>query len=88
MTASALPVGFLLIYQYCTKNKKNFYFYSLVLSAVFSFGFATIEDYFGLVEMRKGLNQIHIFFIDVAIAYISYWFTKLILKMRDRGIQG
>ncbi|WP_079506045.1 hypothetical protein [Mesobacillus jeotgali] len=88
MTASALPVGFLLLYQYCTKNKKNFYIYVLLLSAVFAFGFATIEEYIGLVEMRKGMNQLYVFFIDVIIAYISYWFTKLILKIKDRGILG
>lgn len=88
MTASALPVGFLLIYQYCTKHKKNYYFYSLLLSALFAFGFATIEEYMGLVEIRKGLNQLHIFLIDIAISFIAYWFTKLILKIKDREIQG
>lgn len=88
MTASALPAGFLLVYQYCTAHKKNFYFYALLLSAAFAFGFATIEDYLGLVEIRKGMNQFYIFLIDVAIAYMSYWFTKLIIKLRDKGINS
>ncbi|MDQ0300388.1 hypothetical protein J2S78_002835 [Salibacterium salarium] len=84
MTASALPVGFLLLYQYCTNNEKNFYLYTLLLSGVFAFGFATIEEYLGLLEFEKGMNQLYIFLIDIAIAYIAYWGTKLILKFRVR----
>ncbi|MBT2638733.1 hypothetical protein [Bacillus sp. ISL-39] len=83
MTASALPVGFLLIYQYCTSHNKNFYVYSLLLSAVFAFGFATIEQYIGLVKIERGMNQFYIFLIDIGIVYTSYWFTRLILKIRD-----
>ncbi|MBS8265399.1 hypothetical protein DYI25_13305 [Mesobacillus boroniphilus] len=84
MTASALPVGFLLVYQYCTNHNKNFYFYSLLLSAVFAFVFATIEEYIGLVKIERGMNQFYIFLIDIAIVYTSYWFTKLMLKFRER----
>jgi hypothetical protein len=82
MTASVLPVGFLLLYQYCTNHKKNFYLYSLVLSAVFAFGFASIEKYLGLVEFRHGMNQFYVFLIDIGIVYISCWFTKYMLKLK------
>lgn len=84
ITASVLPVGFLLIYQYCTNNKKNFYLYSLILSALFAFGFATVEKYLGFVEFRKGTNQFHIFLIDIGIVFTSYWFTKLIIRLKSR----
>ncbi|MRH45034.1 hypothetical protein GH741_20535 [Aquibacillus halophilus] len=83
MTASALPVGFLLLYQYCTNNKKNFYLYTLILSAIFAFGFATIEVRLGLLEFNKGMNQFYIFVIDIVIAYISYWFTMIVRKFRQ-----
>jgi hypothetical protein len=82
MTASVLPVGFLLIYQYCTNHKKNFYLYSLLLSAVFAFGFASIEKYLGLVEFRKGMTQFYIFLFDIGIVYLSYWFTKFVFKLK------
>ncbi|WP_100405541.1 hypothetical protein [Bacillus solitudinis] len=85
ITASALPVGFLLLYQYCTNSNKNFYLYVLLLSALFAFGFATIENYLGLVEIRKGMNQFYIFLIDVGVAYIAFWFTKLMLKCKYSG---
>lgn len=80
MTASALPVGFLLIYQYCTNKKKNFYLYTLLLSAVFAFGFASLESQLGLLEFNKGMNQTYLFLIDVGIAFISFWFTKFIRR--------
>ncbi|MCY9658306.1 hypothetical protein P5G65_02210 [Paenibacillus chondroitinus] len=85
ITVSVLPVGFLLLYQYCTNKNKNFYLYTLLLSAMFAFGFATIEKYMGFVEFRKGTNQFHLFIIDVGIAYIAYWFTRLLLKVREKN---
>lgn len=85
ITVSILPVGFLLMYQYCTNSKKNFYLYTILLSAVFAFGFASIEDWMGLVDFRKGANQLHIFFIDIVIAFLAYWFTKLIIKLKGRA---
>jgi len=81
LTASFLPVGFLLLYQYCSNKNKNFYFYVLILSAVFSFGFATIEVLLGMSEFNKGMNQFYVFLIDVVIAYIAYWFTKFVKKL-------
>ncbi|MGP4041877.1 hypothetical protein ACTWP4_18545 [Gracilibacillus sp. D59] len=80
MTASALPVGFLLIYQYCTNNKKNFYLYTLILSLVFAFGLASLEAHFGLLKFNKGMNQFYLFLIDIVIAFVSFWFTKFIRR--------
>lgn len=83
VTASVFPVGFLLLYQYCTNRNKNFYWYVVLLSAVFAFGFATIGVYLGFIEMRKGLTQSHLFLLHIVIPYSAYWLTKLILKLRN-----
>lgn len=82
MTAAVLPVAFLLLYQYCTNKDKNFYVYAIVLSAIFAFGFASFSEYLGLVELRQGMNKFYLFLLDVAVAYIAYWFTKLVLKLK------
>jgi hypothetical protein len=82
MTASALPVGFLLLYQYCLNHKKNFLVYTLLLSALFAFGFATIEALIGVLEFNKGINQFYLFLIDVGVTYTAYFLTKLVKKMR------
>ncbi|PWU70334.1 hypothetical protein [Gracilibacillus dipsosauri] len=85
MTTSLLPVSFILLYQYCTKHKKNFYLYTLFLSAFFALLGTPIEEYFGFVKFDKGLLPLHIFFIDVAIAYIAYWGTKFVLSLNQRS---
>ncbi|MFC4321346.1 hypothetical protein [Litchfieldia salsa] len=82
VSASMLPVGFLLLYQYCTNRNKNFFLYTLLLSAVFAFGFATVEKSMGFVEFRKGTHQFHLFLIDVVIVFISYWMTKILKKVQ------
>ncbi len=38
VTSVVLPVSFIFIYQYCTNQKKNFYFHALLLSLVISYG--------------------------------------------------
>jgi hypothetical protein len=83
MTASALPVGFLLVYQYTTNHNKNFYLCIMLLSAVFAFGFATFEQFLGVLEIRKGMNKVYLYLIDLAVAFLSYWLTKLVLKLRN-----
>jgi len=84
MNSSALPVGFLLVYQYCTNTNKNFYLYTLIAAAFFAFGIASIESSLGLVDFRKGMNQLYVYLIDVVIVYSTYWFTKLIFKIKEQ----
>ncbi|USK48197.1 hypothetical protein LIT38_16710 [Bacillus sp. CMF12] len=87
MTASALPVGFLLIYQYCTNHKKSFLLYTILASAVFAFGFATLEERVGMVHFKKGMNQFYIFLIDISIAYAAYFLTMFVKRMSE-NIKG
>ncbi|MFZ4453881.1 hypothetical protein [Salibacterium aidingense] len=75
VTTSLLPVGFLLLYQYCTNHKKNFYVYTVILSAIFVYVFMSLEKGIGLVEFERGMNQFYVLIIDISIAYISYWFV-------------
>ncbi|MFT4417182.1 hypothetical protein ACLM5H_25410 [Fredinandcohnia humi] len=82
MTSSALPVGYLLLYQYCINHKKNFFLYSLFLGAMFSFVFGGIEIYLGLAKLGKGMKLIYVFLIDTGIAYISYFFTEILARWK------
>jgi hypothetical protein len=83
MTASALPVGFLLIYQYCTNHRKSFLLYTILGAAVYAFGFATLEEWAGLVHFNKGMTQFYIFLIDIAIAYAAYLLTRFVKRMSE-----
>ncbi|MGZ0878337.1 hypothetical protein ACWZQY_020480 [Priestia megaterium] len=82
ITASILPVGFLLLYQYCTNHQKNFYLYTILLSAVFSFGLAPLEHHFKFIDSRKGMSLFYIFLIDIGITLVAYWVTRLLVKAK------
>ncbi|GLB62061.1 hypothetical protein [Cytobacillus sp. NCCP-133] len=84
MIMSVIPVGYLLLYQFCVNHKKNFLIYTLFLSALFAFVLAPIEKMIGMIEFNKGMNQFYLFLIDVAITYIAYFFTKFIKRLSKR----
>lgn len=80
LTASLIPVSFMLVYQYCSKHDKVFVVWASGLSAVLALGFAPIEEAIGLVSMVMGLTIVHIFFIDITIALVAYVMTKFFIK--------
>jgi hypothetical protein len=81
LTSSVLPVGFMLIYQYCLNHNKNFYLFAILVSALFSFGFAALELIMGLVDFNRGMNELYVFLIDLGVVFLSYWLTKFIIKL-------
>ncbi|WP_010093560.1 hypothetical protein [Ornithinibacillus scapharcae] len=82
ISSSVLPVGFMLIYQYCLNYDKNFYLYSIFLSALFSFGFLSVELLMDLVHFNKGMNLFFVFLIDLGVVFLSYWLTTFIKNLR------
>ncbi|GAA0466219.1 hypothetical protein [Alkalibacillus silvisoli] len=86
MVASALPVAFMLLYQYCTNRGKNFYIYVILLSAFFALLFAPLETMIGLTYLGEGFNYFYIFLIDIVIAIGAYWLVQILIKSRDRAI--
>ncbi|WP_078548747.1 hypothetical protein [Litchfieldia alkalitelluris] len=86
VSASALPVGFLLLYQYCTNHKRNFYLFTVLFSIVFAFGFASIEELLGFIELRKGMSKFHLLLIDIIVSIIAYWLTKIVLKLKENDM--
>ncbi|MED3563270.1 hypothetical protein [Bacillus xiapuensis] len=84
LTASMLPVTFILLYQFCTNHSANYYLYTLFVSAIFAFILGPLEGHFKFAVLRNGMNSFVIFFSDILIAYLSYWFTKIMLKLRGK----
>jgi hypothetical protein len=80
ITMSVLPVGYMLIYQYCTRYRKSFILYTVILSALYSFVFAPIEMALGMVELDKGMNLFYLFLIDLIVAVIAYIGTRMVRK--------
>lgn len=82
ITASMLPVTFILLYQYCTNKRKNYYLFAIIASAIFAFVLGPLEGHYRFAVMRKGMNSFVFFISDILIAYVTYWFTKLMLRVR------
>ncbi|WP_158736334.1 hypothetical protein [Alteribacillus sp. YIM 98480] len=82
VTAVLFPVTFMLLYQHCTNRDKNFYMYAAVASLLFAYGFGGISYAVELLKMHKGMNFTYLFFIDIAVVFVSYWVTKLFCKFK------
>ncbi|GGJ65437.1 hypothetical protein [Virgibacillus salexigens] len=79
VTAVILPVGFMFIYQYCTNYKKNYYFYAILLSVLFAYGFGAFSIAVNLLELHKWMTLTYVFLIDVMVAFLAYWLTKFFI---------
>lgn len=82
VTTVILPVVYMLVYQYCTTRDKNIFIYFLGTSILMAFGFGGLSVLVGLLEMHKGMNLFYLFLIDIAVAFLTYGFTKLFIKIK------
>ncbi|MCK0472011.1 hypothetical protein [Halalkalibacter sp. APA_J-10(15)] len=82
ITAVLFPVTFMLIYQFCTNYNRNFYLYAVVASIIFAFGFGGLSLLLGLLHLENGMNLFYLFLIDLVVAFLSLWLTKLFLKIK------
>ncbi|MBU9713041.1 hypothetical protein [Evansella tamaricis] len=84
MTASVIPVSYILLYQYCTNRKKNFYLYAIIVGAIFGFGISSIEAALGLVEFGDEMSRFYLFIICSSITIFAYWATRFVLWFKHR----
>ncbi|SFB30209.1 hypothetical protein SAMN04488072_11456 [Lentibacillus halodurans] len=84
VTSVFLPVVFMLLYQHCTNNGKNFYLYATVTSTIFAFGFGFFAESVDLLRMHKGMNLFYLTLIDIAAAFIAYWATNIFLMIKKQ----
>ncbi|UJL47276.1 hypothetical protein KFZ58_05025 [Virgibacillus sp. NKC19-16] len=82
VTAVVLPVTFMLLYQYCTNKGKNFYLYAIVASFIFGCGFGGISMIVDLLRMHNGMNLFYLFLIDIVVAFLALWMTRLFFKIK------
>jgi hypothetical protein len=85
ITASLLPGGYLLVYQYCTNKNKNFYLYAFLFAVVITYTIAPLEEILGLVEIRKGMSKFYVVVIGMGAASIAYLFTRFIIRLSKKS---
>lgn len=85
VAAVMFPVVFMLVYQYCSNHKKNFWIYSLIICFLFAYGFGSLMNAIDMIRLHKGMNLFYLFLIDVTVVYTSYVMTLLFLKLRQKS---
>jgi hypothetical protein len=74
----------MLIYQWTLNNKKNFYLYSLLLSAVFAFVIKSVMQFFDFFHMHDGMNYIYLYFVYVIAFIVSKLITNLFIWLQQK----
>ncbi|MCP1158777.1 hypothetical protein ACQCVH_18050 [Bacillus infantis] len=82
LDASFVPVMFILLYQWTLNHKKNFYLYSLLLSAVFAFVIKPILVSLDFFRMFKGVNYFHLFLCYIAFFLVAKIITNIFISMQ------
>ncbi|WP_052144891.1 hypothetical protein [Halalkalibacter okhensis] len=91
INASLLPVAYLLLYQFCTQQGRNFHIWLIGASALIGIGFVEIHRQMGvfilyekinILQLHEGLLNFYMFIGNYIMGSISYWFTKLFLYFK------
>ncbi|RSK27598.1 hypothetical protein EJF36_12310 [Bacillus sp. HMF5848] len=85
LNSSFIPIAYMLVFQYCLNQNKNYYFYSLITSLIFGFLFAGTLQLLGLFKLSNGMNNFYVFLVDYGIALLSYWASLLFLRFQQKS---
>lgn len=75
--ASLTPVVYILVYQWILNHKKNYYIYTLLVSALFAFIVLPIFVWAGFFQYYKWVNY---FWLFVFILIVNLW-TKVVTNV-------
>ncbi|GAA0345497.1 hypothetical protein GCM10008967_39910 [Bacillus carboniphilus] len=81
LDATLVPISFMLVYQWTLKNNKNYYLYTAILAAFFSFIIKPILTLHHLFELHRGVNFFHLFLLYCIIFLISKIITNIFIKL-------
>ncbi|MEQ6376555.1 hypothetical protein RZN25_06900 [Bacillaceae bacterium S4-13-56] len=84
LDVSLVPVAFILTYQWTLNRNKNFYLYSLLLSAFLSFIFKPILVAADLFVLFGQTNYFHLFLIYCLIFLLARLMTNFFLFLQKR----
>lgn len=84
LDVSLIPVAFLLTYQWTLNKNKNFYLYSLLLSAFFAFIFKPILVAVDLFTLFGKTNYFHLFLIYCLIFLIARIMTNFFVFLQKK----
>jgi hypothetical protein len=83
LDTSFVPVAFMLLYQWCIHNRRNFYLFGIGLCAAFSFVLKPIMVQLDLFHMYRGMNFFYLFLFYLAVFGLAIGITKLFVFLRN-----
>ncbi|WP_290428917.1 CBO0543 family protein [Alkalihalophilus pseudofirmus] len=86
LEAALVPVLFMLVYQWTLNHRKNFYLYSLLLSAFLSFVLKPILVMHLFFELSEGLTYFHLFIAYIGVFLFSKFITTVFLRMQRKHV--
>ncbi|MFC0471684.1 hypothetical protein ACFFHM_14575 [Halalkalibacter kiskunsagensis] len=93
VNAAILPVIYMLLYQYCTDRGRNFYLWSLAVSAVVGLAWVEIHKQLNLFQINEKMNilqlrnellNVYIFLGNYIVSIIVLWITRLFLTIKKK----
>lgn len=81
LDSSLVPVIFILVYQYTLNHKKNYYVYTIIAAAIFSFGFKPLLVGMGMFKMYGGINYLHLFISFIPVIILAKVIVDVFLWM-------
>jgi hypothetical protein len=88
LDSSFVPVMFILIYQYTLNHKKNYYVYTIIAAAIFSFGFKPILVGMGLFKMYEEINYLHLFISFIPVIILGKFIVDVFMWVEKRYKKG
>ncbi|WP_332692076.1 CBO0543 family protein [Halalkalibacter lacteus] len=91
VNAAILPVVYMLLYQYCTDREKNFYLWSLAVSAFVGLLWLEVHKQLNLFQINEKMNilqlrneflNFYIFLGNYLVSIIVLWITKLFIFIK------
>lgn len=84
LNASLVPVAYMLLYQWTSNRKINYYLFATVLSCVFAFIIKPIMSWLDLFKMYQWMNYFYLFIGYSVIMLLSKWITDFFSRLKDR----
>lgn len=67
LDTSLVPVIYMLVYQWTLNKNKNYYLYTIMAAAIFSFAFKPLLVEMGLFKMYGKINYLHLFISNIVV---------------------
>ncbi|MDD9265736.1 CBO0543 family protein [Paenibacillus sp. GCM10023248] len=85
LDASFNPIVLMLVYQWTLNHKKNYYLYSAIMCALFSFVFKPLLSVFDLFHLYGRMNYFYLFLLYFLVTILAKLITDLFVSFQKNS---